>query len=277
MLVRFHHDPRDFFELVEPFLLEREVENGLPLGIARTFVDQATHDGLMFSVESGTDVVAVAVKSPKRNLVITAAPEPALRALANYLHTYAFPVPGINAPMETALDFARAWIEVSGTTMTERVRLRIFELRALIDGLPAPAGAFRLATMEDAELIERWLRAFIDEATHDSHEGVRDVVARRLGASHVGLWADAEGIPMSMAATTRRSARGSTIAWVYTPPELRSRGYATACVAELSRRELAAGRSFCTLYTDQSNPTSNKIYQRIGYLPVCDALDATFH
>lgn len=277
MLVRFHHDPRDFYELVEPFLLEREVENGLPLGIARAFVDQATHDGLMFSVESGADVVAVAVKSPKRNLVITGAPEPALRALANYLHTYAFPVPGINAPMATAMDFARAWIEVSGTTMTERVRLRIFELRALVDGLPTPPGAFRLATMDDAELIERWLRAFIDEATHDSHEGVRDVVARRLGASHVGLWADAEGIPMSMAATTRRSTRGTTIAWVYTPPEHRKQGYATACVAELSRRELAAGRTFCTLYTDQSNPTSNAIYQRIGYLPVCDALEATFH
>jgi hypothetical protein len=277
MLVRAHHDPRDFLELVEPFLLQREVENALPLGIARSFVDLATHDGLMFSVESGTDVVAVALKSPKRNVVLTDGPKMAIHALARYLHTYAFPVPGVNAPMDAARDFARAWVEINGVTMTERALLRIFELRAVADGLPVPSGGFRLATMDDAELVERWLRAFIDEATHDSHEGVRDLVARRLGASHVGLWADAEGVPMSMAATTRRSPRGTTIAWVYTPPAQRGRGYATACVAELSRRELAAGRSFCTLYTDVKNPTSNAIYQRIGYVPVCDALDLTFH
>ena len=278
MLVRSHHDPRDFLELIEPFLLQREVENALPLSIARSFVEMATHDGLMFSVESGTEVVAVAVKSLKRNIVMTAAPELALRALAAYLNQYDFPVPGVNAPAETAREFARAWTAISGMTSTERVKLRIFELRHISPALPPPpAGSMRLATIDDSELVERWLRAFIDEATNDPHEHVRERVARMIGASNVVLWINAEGAPCSMAAIVRRSPRGSTIAWVYTPTEFRNCGCATAVVGELSRRELAAGRAFCTLYADQANPISNAVYQRIGYVPVCDALDVAFH
>jgi uncharacterized protein len=278
MLVRSHHDPREFLELVEPFLVAREVENSLPLGIARQFVDTATHDGLMFSVESGTDVVAVAVKSPKRNVVMTAAPELAVRALAEYLFAYALPVPGVNAPDIAARQFASLWHALSGETMTERTRLRLFEIRALSPAIPAPPpGAIRFATLDDAGLVEHWLCAFIDEATHDRHDHVRERVARAIGANHVALWTDEGGEPTSMAAVTRRSPRGSTIAWVYTPPDRRGKGYATACVAGLSRRELAGGREFCTLYTDLANPTSNAIYARIGYQPVCDWLDATFH
>jgi predicted GNAT family acetyltransferase len=33
---------------------------------------------------------------------------------------------------------------------------------------------------------------------------------------------------------------------------------------------LAEGRRFCFLFTDLGNPTSNHIYQEIGYRPVAD-------
>jgi hypothetical protein len=58
---------------------------------------------------------------------------------------------------------------------------------------------------------------------------------------------------------------------VYTPKELRGRGYATSVVAAASRAILAEGRRFCCLITDLANPTSNGIYARIGYVPVSDA------
>jgi uncharacterized protein len=274
MLVRCHHDPREYFDLVGPFLYARESENALPLGIARSFVDSATHDGLMFSVESGANVVAVAVKSPKRSVVITRGPETAMRALAQYLYAYAFPVPGINGPCDAVQEFSRAWVALTGQTANERMRLRLYELTQCETCEP-PSGAFRVAADDDADLVERWLRAFIDEATHDGHDHVRERVAQMIGAANVGLWEN--GGPVSMAAVTRRSHHGAHIAWVYTPKDQRGNGYATACVGELSRRELAAGRAFCTLYTDLSNQTSNSIYGRIGYKPVVDALDVQFH
>ena len=73
-----------------------------------------------------------------------------------------------------------------------------------------------------------------------------------------------------MALQTRPTQHGIGVGGVYTPPELRRRGYASSCVAALSQRLLDAGFEYCTLYTDLSNPTSNDIYQQIGYRPVGD-------
>lgn len=273
MLVRCHHDPREFFELVGPFLEKDEVRNTLPLGIARSFVDTATHDGLMFSVESGADVVAVAVKSPHRNLVLTDAPEPAMRALANYLFAYALPVPGVTAPLQTARDFSLAWKALTDAQSNDRVALRLFQAKHVND-LPCSKGAFRYAGLSDQEQVELWLQSFIDEVNLDRLDNLRDRVMTMLGAANVGLWE--QGECRSMAAITRRTERGAHVSWVYTPRTHRGNGYATACVAELCRRELAGGKSYCTLYTDLANPTSNAIYQRIGFEPVCDSVDLVF-
>jgi predicted GNAT family acetyltransferase len=73
-----------------------------------------------------------------------------------------------------------------------------------------------------------------------------------------------------MAMKLRPIRNGISVSYVYTPPHLRRRGYATACVAELSRSLLASGYTFCALFTDQANPTSNHIYWEIGYRPVAD-------
>ena len=97
-----------------------------------------------------------------------------------------------------------------------------------------------------------------------------EVVDARLDGSSGGLvlwWHD--GVPVSMAGFGGPTPNGNRVGPVYTPPELRGRGYATACVAELTARLLNEKR-FVFLYTDLANPTSNSIYQKIGYRPVCD-------
>ena len=63
---------------------------------------------------------------------------------------------------------------------------------------------------------------------------------------------------------------------MYTPPPARGRGYASALVAEASQLQLDAGRRFCFLFTDLANPTSNHIYQAIGYEPVRDVDEYRF-
>ena len=84
------------------------------------------------------------------------------------------------------------------------------------------------------------------------------------------------GQPVAMAAKVRPTRNGMTISLVYTPPEQRRHGYATACVAALSQQLLDEGWQFCTLFTDLANPTSNSIYQKIGYQPVADFNDYLF-
>jgi len=83
-------------------------------------------------------------------------------------------------------------------------------------------------------------------------------------------------VVLSMATVERDTAHGIAISWVYTPSHLRKRGYATACVAALTQRMLDSGKHFCCLYTDLANPTSNSIYEKIGYQPICDVQDWLF-
>jgi predicted GNAT family acetyltransferase len=103
---------------------------------------------------------------------------------------------------------------------------------------------------------------------------VRATVERAIEDQALLVWDD--GGVVSMCARSRPTPHGASISLVYTPPTLRGRGYASACVAEQSARILDSGRTFCTLFTDLANPTSNAIYQRIGYQPLADFRDICF-
>jgi len=81
---------------------------------------------------------------------------------------------------------------------------------------------------------------------------------------------------VSLAGVGGATPNGSRIGPVYTPPELRNRGYASACVATLSRRLLAEGKQFLFLFTDLRNPASNHVYEKLGYEPVCDMQEIRF-
>jgi predicted GNAT family acetyltransferase len=100
------------------------------------------------------------------------------------------------------------------------------------------------------------------------HDQDGETVRLRIADGDIHVWDD--GGPVSMAVRTRLTRKGISIGPVYTPPEQRRRGYATACVGELSRLLLAAGREFCALFVDRANPEAVCVYRRIGYRPVAD-------
>jgi predicted GNAT family acetyltransferase len=90
------------------------------------------------------------------------------------------------------------------------------------------------------------------------------------------LWENEAGTPVAMASASGPTPHGIRIGGVYTPPELRGRGYASSAVAALSARLLDEGRRLCFLFTDASNPTSNSIYRRIGYEQVAEVVELRF-
>jgi predicted GNAT family acetyltransferase len=97
-------------------------------------------------------------------------------------------------------------------------------------------------------------------------------LARRVAQEQVWLWVDEDGVPVHLSAMHPPSFGAARIAPVYTPPGHRGRGYAGNTVAALSQRILDAGAVPC-LYTDQANPTSNRLYTALGYRPVVDMVD----
>jgi predicted GNAT family acetyltransferase len=123
--------------------------------------------------------------------------------------------------------------------------------------------------------VAAWSYAFAQEGLgRGTMEEARTLAARRIPQGDIFLWDD-QG-PASMAIRARPTPHVYTVTGVYTPPELRGRGYASACVSALSQLLLDSGKQFCSLFTDLSNPVSNSIYRKIGYEPVCDFTEFRF-
>ena len=184
-------------------------------------------------------------------------------------------VAGINAAQEAADAFAADWADRTGDAVTAHRRMRLFRLGELIRPEPEPEGAARLATERDRDLLAVWFDAFAREVGDPPRSDNRAVVDERLGYGGITVW-EAGGVPVSLAGRTRAAAGMVRVAPVYTPPELRGRGYAGAATAAVSQAALDAGVRDVVLYTDLANPTSNALYQRLGYRPVEDRVVFSF-
>ena len=162
-------------------------------------------------------------------------------------------------------EFATAWQPLVGCSAGLWRRERIYRLTEVVPPTGVE-GTARLAGAHDLRLIADWLNAFAEFTGEpgDGEAAAADAIARNRAL----LWVDPE--PVSVAVRGRMTRTGASVGPVYTPQENRGRGYASAATAALSARLLESGRAFCCLYTDLDNPTSNRIYQRIGYRPVVD-------
>jgi GNAT superfamily N-acetyltransferase len=175
---------------------------------------------------------------------------------------------GVSGERAASEAFAAACV-ATGASASVRRDVRVFELRAVRP--PAGvAGRPRSAVAAEASLLERWSVAFhADIGEAETPAAAARSVAQKLSADDLVVW-ERDGGVVSMAAVVRRTPWSSAIALVYTPPEQRGNGYASAVVAALSQRELDAGRRWCSLLADAANPTTNHIYAEIGYEPRCD-------
>lgn len=278
MRLTSYHKAADFLAVMQPLLEADEAANNLMLGIALRLASGNVPPNwgapyLAVVTDQGDHVAAAAAMTPPFKLVVYGHGDvwqPAFEPLAHDLRSGGWYVPGVLGPSEISLAFAATWQTLMGHPYRPGMRQRVYELRRVAHRGDAP-GQLRAATTDDIDLLAAWALAFHHEALPGQMQPAeaRDTVERRVAAGDLFVWQDNDDI-VSMAARSRPMPHGITVNLVYTPPELRGRGYATACVAALSQRLLDSGYDFCCLFTDLSNPTSNSIYQRIGYRPVCD-------
>lgn len=275
-----YHDPAAFYARTEPFLVRDEACNNLLLGIGAGLVrnpERFEHPPYLAAVEADGDVVAVALRTPPHRLVLSrVAARDALPLLAELVREEYPTLPGVLAPAEIVEDFARAWRRVSGQPYRKGVAERIYRVQQVrpVSGVP---GELRRATPADRGLLLEWYAAFHAEAVGPVEPGgLERSLDDRMSTDPGGLYVWHDGRSVSMAGASGPTPTGIRIGPVYTPPEHRGRGYASACVAALSELMLRSGRRFCFLFTDLSNPTSNRIYRAVGYEPVCDVDEYEF-
>jgi GNAT superfamily N-acetyltransferase len=150
---------------------------------------------------------------------------------------------------------------------------RTFRLARVIPPERPATGSWRFVEARDRDLIADWLVAFSSEAMPEAPPIPDPGATAERWIARIGrtgyLWEDG-GEAVSLVGAGGETPHGIRIGPVYTPPERRGRGYASSLTAAASRDQLDRGRQFVFLFTDLANPTSNKIYQAIGYEPVCD-------
>ena len=207
--------------------------------------------------------------TPPFPIVLTDMPDAAAAELAVDLAGRGHQPPGVNAMPAPGSAFAAAWQARTGQPAHTGMRMRLYALGTLLPPDPPPPGTARTADATDRGLLLAWLNAFQDEAQPAGPNESERVVNDRIGWGGLVLW-EHEGRPVSLAGRNRAAAGQARVGPVYTPPDLRGRGFGAAATAEVTQAALDDGAEGVVLFTDLNNPTSNTLYQRLGYRPISD-------
>ena len=269
-VVRFEK-AEEFLDRARGWLAHAEAENNLILGICADLASRPERfeaDPYLLAIENEVELLGAALMTPPRNLIVTRAPAAAARLLAEYLIRTGAAVPGMLGPSATAKVFAEYWEEQTGSRCRQGMGQRTYQCDRVTLPDRGP-GHLRTAAGDDLPRLAEWRGEFCREVGHAEDDDHRAAVENFLADRRLYVWE--HGGMVSMAGWAGETVSGVRVGMVYTPPEFRGRGYATSCVAALTKRLLDSGKSYCFLAADLANPTSNGIYREIGYRPVCDS------
>jgi len=276
MEVRETHNAAEFLRLAEKFLMEHEAENNLILGQAMRLArgeTAVTAAVTFYAVEDEGRVLVAGMHNQPYRLVLSRGPGPAIAMIADWAARKKVDLAGVIGVPESVKMYTRAWSKLSRDKVKGGHRLRIYQLEQLKPAA-AVSGKLEPATMAELDLLTHWSIAFTRDVEQPLTGAERAMAERAIREGRLFVWRDPQ--PVSMCAWAGQTPRGVRVNMVYTPPELRRRGYASAAVSALTKKLLEGGRKFVFLFTDLKNPTSNKIYQQMGYEAVCDIDEVDF-
>lgn len=269
--IRRYTDPQLFLDRSQEWLLSSELENSQILSVAQLLTtDDHPFEPPFYlaTIETETDIVGCAVCPPPDKLILSEVPGDAIPLLVADVAAVYEKFPGVSGVRSTVEAFAEHWNRRGGSSLVIKNRWRWYALdRAVMPRKPAP-GTLRLAESSDLDLVRAWAMNFARETGTSV-----DVVAffeRRVHARSLYLWEDEE--PRSLVALSGVTPNSIRISGVYTASDYRQNGYATVAVATVSRSMIEAGRQFCLLYADITDPLANRLYRKVGYKPIFDTV-----
>jgi hypothetical protein len=253
-------DVDDFLARAGDFLRSRPALHNTPLTDIEKLRIRGTaeHDAeapVFGRLESGGEVRAIFYLTPRGRLGLGHSPS------------------NVIADHDTAGAFAESWQRHTSAAPVLFWRTHLYRLGTLTPPQQRPEGRGRITGGQDREQVVRWCREFCVDVEEQRSIDLIDAGSwgdSRFGDRHFTFWETPEGTPVSMAAATSIVGGMVRVDPVYTPAHLRGRGYAGAVTVEASRAALTAGATDVVLFTDPDNPTSNALYQRIGYVHVAD-------
>ncbi|MFH8557470.1 GNAT family N-acetyltransferase [Streptomyces celluloflavus] len=271
-------DVDDFLARAGDFLRSRPALHNTPLtDIEKLRIrgadEHAAAAPVFGRLESGGEVHAIFYLTSRGRLGLTPLSVEQTDALAAHLAVLGHSPANVIADHDTATAYADSWQRHTGAAPALFWRTHLYRLGTLTPPQPRPEGWGRITGGQDREQVVRWCREFCVDVGEQTSIDLIDAGSwddSRFGDRHFTFWETSDGTPVSMAAATSVIGGMVRIDPVYTPAHLRGCGYAGAVTVEVSRTALAAGATDVVLFTDPDNPTSNALYQRIGYVHVAD-------
>jgi predicted GNAT family acetyltransferase len=268
-----------FTENVEPYarsvwnvLAGNPVEHTVALSViesVRAGYRWSERGRMLFGCYDDGEVRGAVSLTPPFELLLTLVPEDTTAELVHALRRQGTSVPGVNGDSETVARFVAAWTSATGQRAQPERQMRLYRLATLRPPAPAPPGRARQAGVDDLEAAVRLVSEFQTEAEVPATD-IEAAMRMAIGDGRVWLWEDHAQSVAALASRTRTAAGVARIAPVYTVPEQRRRGYGAAVTAACTQDALERGAEHAVLFTDLANPTSNSIYQQIGFTPVRD-------
>jgi uncharacterized protein len=256
---------------VTGFLEQDEVVNNLLLGVLQS-IDKSPL--LMAVVRKDEEIVWTMLQTQPAKIILSrAAPlSPGeLQLIAEQMHQSFQSIPGLIGDRKLIVELAGYLSKLRGVTATVEMNQGLYKLEK-VKWKIVSKGKLRALKEQEHGLVKEWVYQFCKDVnlpiTMDEADAKADDLIRK--GSLMG-W-DVDGEIVSMANTSRPTKRNINVNFVYTPINHRKKGYASDCVAALSKMMLDQGYHTTSLYTDLSNPTSNKIYQEIGYELAADSV-----
>lgn len=273
-VVQYKHH-KDFYERTRAYLLKNEAVNNLTVGILHSLMDLQEPDEKHFFALVENDSGEICMTMVKTHLHLVLAGEmdkDAPEAAVTHLLEHSIDIPSTVGPRVLTEAFVGKYLAATHFQAAVDMEQRIYKLEKIND-IPLSPGRFRAAEKKDIPLLGEWIADFTEVTGIEKFTLEEGLERAEKGVAQGALYIwENNGIPVSMANKARPTENGAVVNLVYTPQHFQRKGYASSCVAELSRLILNQGYSFCSLYTDLANPTSNKIYINIGYKPIEDSI-----
>ncbi|MGR5961436.1 GNAT family N-acetyltransferase [Bacillus paranthracis] len=260
----------NFKEEVTPFLEKNEQENNLILGVL-----QMVHQPIFMGIaKQGEEIAVVFLQTEEKKQIIVATSEITeedIVELAKKLAEVYPNVPGLIGNKKIVQRLAEEIAVLANKKTTVAMEQGIYELKQVKKKWNGDE-VFREVNSDELTLIEQWIYQFCGDVNLPTTKEEAKQTAHTLITNHRLFGLEVDGKLVSVARKTRPTKNNITVNFVYTPKEERKKGYASNCVAALSQRMLDEGYKTTTLYTDLANPTSNKIYQEIGYEQIAESV-----
>lgn len=161
---------------------------------------------------------------------------------------------------KTTRQFAEEWARKSGSVTKLEQKWNIYRVDSTTQNRQPIAGTLRLCCEADRQMIERL--AIDYGAETPAPVDVREFMLRKLDDKMLFAWDDHE--IRSIATISARTEHGIKISSLYTPPQYRHLGYASAIITALSNHLLSNGIDFVTLSAVDGH-RAESIYKRLGY------------